>query len=113
MRTNPLMPIDEDIMNLPVENLDEKQIQNWTSNVQQLVLFNRVCLFVAKKLKSYQESGFNAFSSVLSILVLVLFTVLAFAVINFWGFLIDHYYFSFSNMPSFFNFFYYGLMFLF
>ena len=103
-----LMPLDENVMRLSIESMDEKQIQNWASDVQQLVLFNRVCLFVAKKLKSYQESGFNIVSAVLGILMLVLYTIFTFAVINFGLFKINHSYYSFSNVPSFFNFFYYS-----
>ena len=84
------------------------QIEKWTTNVQTFVLYNRICLFIARRLKSYQESGFNIASSVIAILLLVVFTVLSFALVNFGLFKINQHFFTSSIIPTFFNFFYYS-----
>ncbi len=88
--------------------MDEKQLQKWTTGVQWLALFNRVCLFVAKKIKSYQDSQFNIVSSVFGILLLVLYTVFSFSLLNLGLFKINPNYFSFLAEPTFFNFIYYS-----
>jgi hypothetical protein len=67
--------LSEKELELPLEDMDEKQIQKWTTGVQWLALFNRVCLFGAKNIKAYQNSRFNIISSVFGILILVLYTV--------------------------------------
>ena len=100
--------LDESIKNLPVESLDQKQMEKWTANLQMSVLFNRVCLFAAKKLRDYQNSGLNVISYVLTILVLIVLTVFSFAAINYGLFKIDSGLFSYSATPNFFTFFYYS-----
>lgn len=100
--------LDESIKNLPVESLDQKQMETWTANLQMSVLFNRVCLFAAKKLRDYQNSGLNVISYVLTILVLIVLTVFSFAAINYGLFKIDSGLFSYSATPNFFTFFYYS-----
>ena len=59
-------------------------------------------------MKSYQDSGFNIVSSVFGILLLALYTVFSFAVINYGLYKIDQHIYSFTTVPSFFNFFYYS-----
>lgn len=49
LRTNPLVQMDDDEAALPIEGMQEKQIQKWVSHVQQLVLFNKTCLLWQKK----------------------------------------------------------------
>ena len=105
---NPGILLDEKELELSIENMDEIQLQKWTTGVQWPVIFNRICLFVAKKFKSYQDSRFNIVSSVFSILILVFFTVLSFAIINFGLFRINQHFFLVSSVPTFFNFIYYS-----
>jgi hypothetical protein len=100
--------LDESIKNLPVTTLDQKQLEKWTTSLQTSVLFNRVCLFVAKKLRDYQDSGLNFVSYILTILLLIILTIFSFAVINLGLFKINADLFSFSATPSFFTFFYYS-----
>lgn len=108
LSSSPAYALDESMTNLPVESLDEKQLQKWTTNVQTLVLFNRICLFVARKLKTYQGSGLNIVSSVLIILALIALTILSFAAVNFGLYKINQQFFAFSAVPTFFTFFYYS-----
>lgn len=100
--------LDESIKNLPVESLNQEQLETWIENLQMSVLFNRVCLFMAKKLRNYQNSGLNVISYVLTILFLIALTVFSFAVINYGLFKIDSGLFSYSTTPSFYTFFYYS-----
>ena len=100
--------LDESIKNLPLEKLDQKQMEKWTTNLQMSVLFNRVCLFAAKKLRDYQNSGINIISYVLTILMLIVLTIFSFATINYALFKIDAGLFSYPVIPSFFTFFYYS-----
>lgn len=100
--------LNEKELEIPIENLDEKQLQKWVTGVQYLVFFNRVCLFVSKKIKAYQDSKFNIFSSIFGILIIVLYTVFVFASINFGLFKINHAYYSFPIEPTFFSFIYYS-----
>jgi hypothetical protein len=81
---------------------------NETANLQTSVLFNRVCLFAAKKLRDYQNSGLNIIYYVLTILLLILITIFSFAVINFGLYKIDSAFFGFPDIPNFFTFFYYS-----
>lgn len=100
--------LDESIKNLPVESLDQKQMDKWTTSLQMSVLFNRICLFAAKKLRDYQSSGLNVVSYVLTILMLIVLTIFSFAVINYGLFKIDANLFGYSTTLNFFTFFYYS-----
>ncbi|WP_134218711.1 hypothetical protein [Pelotomaculum sp. FP] len=102
------LALDSSIRNLPVESLEQKQIEKWTTNLQTSVLFNRICLFVAKKLRDYQNSGFNFLYYVLTILMLIVLTVFSFAAINYGIFRINNTLFSYPVTPNFFTFFYYS-----
>lgn len=100
--------LDDGIKNFPLESLNEKQMEKWTTNLQTSVLFNRVCLFAAKKLRDYQNSGLNIVSYVLIILLLIALTIFSFAAINFALYKIHSDVFKFSVNPAFFVFFYYS-----
>jgi hypothetical protein len=108
LTTSPVYALDESIARLAIESMDQMQVEKWTTNVQSFVLYNRVCLFVAKRLRLYQDSGLNIVSSIIAILLLVVFTVLSFALVNFGLFKINQHFFSSSIVPTFFNFFYYS-----
>jgi len=103
-----LFALEESMKNLSVVSLDQKQLERWAANLQWSVLFNRICLFAAKKLKDYQNSGLNIISYVLTILLLIALTIFSFAVINLGLFKISSDLFNFSTIPHFFTFFYYS-----
>jgi len=100
--------IDDDMKDLAVNDFGEKQLEKWTTNLQTSILFNRVCLFSAKKLKAYQNSKLNAVSSIFTIFGLIILTIISFAVVNYGIFKIDNGYFELSTIPSFFIFIYYS-----
>lgn len=103
-----LFALEESIKNLPIEDLNQDQIIKRTNNLQFSVLFNRICLFVGKKLKDYQSSGINVVSYTLSILLLIFLTIFSFGLINLGLFKISNEFFNFSTVPHFFTFFYYS-----
>ncbi len=100
--------MDANMASLPVENLDQKQLEKWSTNLQILVLHNRIFLFGARKLRDYQNSGLIVIPSVQTILVLIATTVFSFAAVNFGLYKINHGFFAFSAPPTFFTFFYYS-----
>ena len=104
---SPAFALDTTIKNLPITSLDQKQLEKWTSNLQTSVLFNRICLFTAKKLRDYQNSDLNVVSYVLTILLLIVLTILSFAAINFGLYKINNDLFALSTKPTSFAFFYY------
>jgi hypothetical protein len=103
------LKIDTSVRDLPIETLTEKQIELRVARLQNVVLYNRMCLFVSKKLRNYQRSGANIAAYILSLMFLLFFTVLSFALINYALFTIDPslYQFTYSK-ESFFSFIYYS-----
>lgn len=93
---------------LELVKLTESQLTAWTDNLQQLVLFNRICFFAAKKLRDYERTGFHVFSVVFTILVLCIFTVLSFTIINFGLYRYDPSLFNIQSSNPFFSFFLYS-----
>jgi len=100
--------LDDEIKNLPVEKLNEKQLEKWTMNLQLSVLFNRLCLFTAKKLRDYQKSRLNIISYVVTLLLLVIITITTFGTIFYGLYKINASFFNLKVEPTFFIFFYYS-----
>jgi hypothetical protein len=97
-----------DMKDLSDEKIIEMKDEAWISRIQQLVFVNRICLFCAKKIKSYQKSKFNIISNVFGVLILIFFTVISFTLINYGLYKLDPEYFTFSKNPTFFIFIYYS-----
>ena len=108
IQKNPLAKLDETTLQLSLDDMDEDQAKKWVDNVQQLLLANRIFRFIAQKMNSYQNSGFGIVSSIFSILLLILYTIFTFAVINYGVFKINPQFYFLSSSPSFFNFFYFS-----
>lgn len=100
--------IDESIRILPIDQLDKNQLKQRTMGLQSTVIFNKVCLFTAKKLRDYQNSKIYIISYIISLLILVFITALSFTVINFALFKVNSNSFHTLNTPSIFSFFYYS-----
>jgi hypothetical protein len=100
--------LDESMKNLPVTEMDAKQLQTWTSNLETLVMYNRLALFAGKKLRDYQSSGLNAVSSVIIVLIILTYTILCFSIINYGLYKINGSYYQVIGVPSFFEFIYYS-----
>jgi hypothetical protein len=100
---------DGDFINLPVEALTSEQQLARTKGIQTVVLYNRACFFVAKRLRDYQRSRLNVVAYAISLVGLLIVTVFSFALINFAAFKIDAALFQFNYSPhAFFSFLYYS-----
>jgi hypothetical protein len=108
VKNSPLSPTEEDIEKFYSDDIEIIEDNKIVTSIQQLVLCNRLCLFVSKKLKVYKDSRFGVLSNILGILFLVLFTVLSFAFINLGLVKINPDYFIMTQPLSFFIFFYYS-----
>lgn len=91
-----------------LEAVDQKQLANITTNLQLSVIYNRLLIFIAKKMKAFNKSSFNLISSCLSILKTLSLTILTFALINFSLFKINPINFKLTSTPNFFMFVYYS-----
>lgn len=100
--------LKEDLRDLPLANLSDDQRKIWIASLEQPVLANRFCLFIAKKLKEYQQSGMHFIFGVLAVLAMVVASTLTFAFVNLALFKIDPANFDTSGSPSFFTFTYYS-----
>jgi hypothetical protein len=109
IKKGPFLKIDESVRNLPVEMMTTKELELRTTGLQNVVLYNRACLLISKKLRDYQRSGANIASYVLSLVTLLLFAVMSFALINYALYKISPalYQFTYSK-ESFFAFVYYS-----
>jgi hypothetical protein len=109
IKKGPFLKIDESVRNLPVEMMTTKELELRTTGLQNVVLYNRVCLLISKKLRDYQRSGANVASYVLSLVVLLLFTVMSFALISYALYKISPAFYQFTySKESFFAFVYYS-----
>ncbi|WP_144559638.1 hypothetical protein [Shouchella miscanthi] len=100
--------LDEGVENLPYEELDKKQLESWNTKLQGIVLYNRVFLFMATKLRDYQESRLNYATFAGTIVFLLFFITLSFSLINMGIYKIDTTSFVVNEKPSFFTFIYYS-----
>lgn len=100
--------LDSTLKGIPITTYDQSQWTKRSTNLQVSVLFNRVCLFSAKKLRDYQNSGFNVASGVVTTLILILLTVVCFAFITYALYKIDPHFYNAPIIPSFFTFIYYS-----
>ena len=101
--------VDKLFRNLPVASMTAQQIDSRTNTLEMVVLFNRACLLITKKLRNYQRSGVNVISYVFGLVFLLIVTIFAFGLINYAMFKIgpNLYQFTYSQ-PSLFAFIYYS-----
>jgi hypothetical protein len=100
--------IDRDVVLVPISRLEGKQLSIWRTNVQTLVIWNRLLLFFARGLREYQESKLAAVAYAMSLLLLLGLTVLCFAAINLALFKLDSAQFSVMDDGGIFGFTYYS-----
>jgi hypothetical protein len=99
---------DIELNTLPVATMNEDQLKKWTLKLEITVITDRICLFAAKKLRDYKNSGFGIISGVFTTLVLIAGTILSFWAINFALYKIDPTQFQVVADPGLFTFFYYS-----
>ena len=100
--------LGDDIRSIAVKEMSDAQLQSWSLKLQMSVLYNRICLFVGKKLREYQKSRLNIVYYVIHLLSLILLTIVSFALIYTGLFHINTSFFAYSNNPSFFTFIYFS-----
>lgn len=100
--------LDDEIRTLAVEEMKPKQLDKWNANLQSSVLFNRVCLLTATRLREYQKSDWKMIPSILGLLWLIVFNVVSFSGIYFSLFKLANNLFVYSNEPTFFTFLYFS-----
>jgi hypothetical protein len=100
--------VDKSIRDLPVAQLDSSQLALWTGALERSVLFNRFCLYAARKLRDFESSAFIYVSPVSAILGLVILTVVSFALMNYGVFKVSNRLFEYAALPSIFTFVYYS-----
>jgi len=101
--------LDEDIRGLPYEQLSAEQAQKWRQNLVTSLLLSRVCLFAARKLRSYSKSGYAKISSVFICAFLIALTVVIFGLINLGLYKIEPTSYRSTGRPNSLTFFHYSL----
>ncbi len=100
--------LDDELKGLAIRELSDDQLKLWSSKLESRVLFNRVCLFLARNLRRYQKSRLNIASGVFTTFTLLVMTIFSFAIINVALFKIDSSLYETLREPTFFDFFYYS-----
>jgi hypothetical protein len=92
----------------PRTSLTDEQLKKWMGNLETTLMYNRVNLFFARRLREYQNSGLSIVGGVASILAMFFGTALTFAAVNYALYKIDPSNFTVLSLPGFFDFFYYS-----
>ena len=103
------LKVDTSVTLLPADKMSGDQLTLTTNSLQNVVLYNRACLFLARRLRDYQKSRLNTLSQIIGLLFLLVFTAVIFSFVNYGIFKIDETsYRSEFGTPGFFTFFYYS-----
>lgn len=102
------VPSDE-LKNLPIEKMNEEQLQTWSTSLQFAIIFNHTCYFLTTKLRDFQRSRVNILYYIVNFLILVVITVVIYAAIFNGLYKIDHAQFDASFSPKFHHFLYYSI----
>lgn len=100
--------LDAQLKNLPTSKMDSAQLTKWSENLAFAVLFNRSCLFAAKKLHLLHTQAYLVASSAVVVIFLLGATTLAFASANYALYKAYPSSFEVSATPSFFTFIFYS-----
>ena len=100
--------IDENIQTFAPHQLSTEELKVWSSTLETRVLFNRACLFLARRLRAYQRSRLNVASGVFTSLALLTVSVVSFAIINMAAFKFEPTWFYVHQAPTLFDFFHYS-----
>jgi len=74
--------LEEDVKSQSFDQMQPDQLAKWNNSLEKSVLYNRVLLFFAKKLRDYQRSPMQILPSIFGITRLLVFTILSFSLIN-------------------------------
>ncbi len=100
---------DKGLKELTTAQMTSSQLQTWSHHLQTAVIANKSCYFFSSKLRAYQKSRINVIFNVFSVLLLFVFTVFCFSLLNFSLYKIQPQAYQFVSIkPDFFSFFYYS-----
>jgi hypothetical protein len=100
--------VDDEIKALSLSEMNETQLQKWSSGLQIIVIINRGCYFLSSKLKEYQKSNLNILFYLLNLIILLFITVFFMSGLNYGLFKINQAAFIVTHTPNFFSFIYYS-----
>lgn len=99
---------DNDIKDIVLPQMNEKQIEKWTTNLQNAVIVNRTCYFLSTKLQDFQKSKINIAFYLTNYFFVVILTIFSFSLLNFAIYKVDPLSFSVAFSPRFYHFLYYS-----
>ncbi len=91
------------------ENLDEQETKTIQTNLQIVTICNKICYFIATKLKKFKKLKINLVYYFLNLFYTFCFTIINFTFINFALFKIDHFAFNSSSNLNLLSFLYYSI----
>ncbi len=98
----------EKTINRPFELLNENEKVVRNNDLQIVVLINRICLFASHELQKYQRSRLNIVSYCFAVILLAIFTVFSFALVNYGVYKLEANMYTSTEKPSLFLFIYYS-----
>ncbi len=86
-----------ELKDVDYKEMDSSTLQKWSTSLQTIIIFNRICYFFTSKLRDYQKSRFNVAIYLLSLILTVCITAIVFSFINLAIYKSDPY--SFNSIP--------------
>ncbi len=81
--------LPNELKNVTGEEIPKERFDKWSTNLQLLITFNKLCYFVASKLKSFQKSRTAVLYFIIGVLFTLFITIIIFAFINYGLYKID------------------------
>ncbi|MBN2412881.1 tetratricopeptide repeat protein, partial [candidate division KSB1 bacterium] len=100
--------ITEELKSKKYEDFTEEEMSNWSSSLQILVLFNKICYFISLKIKNFQKKYVNIFYNLLKLVYTVILTIIIFTFQNYSLYKLNNANFEVKNQSTFHTFFWYS-----
>lgn len=98
---------DPAVKALQPAEMNQHQLDQWSSNLQSAVLFNELCKFLIRKFAEYRRGGLPVLYYLLNFFLLLAIVIFLFTMINIAAYRADPHAFALTNGHGFFDFFYY------
>lgn len=86
-----------ELKDVDYKEMDSSALQKWSTSLQTVIIFNRICYFFTSKLRDYQKSRFNVAIYLFSLIITVCITIIIFSFVNLAIYKADIY--SFNSIP--------------
>lgn len=103
------MKLDDELKEIALSSMDDKQLQKWSTPVQFAVVMNKFMYFFASKLKDLQKSRVNYLTYILTIFLSIVLVVHVFAIANFALYKLDSSSFFVAFKPNLLHFYDYSI----